>query len=58
MVSKSDTWGMEAIPSMKLGGGARKRCTFVTMDVTVLMSIASHRDAIVKRYAGLENIFR
>ena len=54
MSSRGDTWGMEAILGMELGGGARQRGKFITMDVTDPMSIAVHRDAIVKRYGGLD----
>ena len=54
MSSRGDTGGMEAILGMELGGGARQRGKFITMDVTDPMSIARHRDAIVKRYGGLD----
>jgi len=54
MSSRGDTGGMEAILGMELGGGARQRGKFITMDVTDPMSIAAHRDAIVKRYGGLD----
>jgi len=56
MAARGDTGGMDAILNMELGAGARKRGTFITMDVTDPMSIALLRDAIVKRYGGLDII--
>jgi len=54
MSSRGDTGGMDAILGMELGGAARQRGKFITMDVTDPMSISAHRDAIVKRYGGLD----
>ena len=56
MTTSGLTGGMEAILGMELGGAARQRGKFITMDVTDQLSIIPHSDAIGKRYGGLDII--
>lgn len=53
MTTRGDTAGLSSLIGMELGGGARDRAKFVSMDVTEARSVGKLRDSIHSRFGGL-----
>jgi carbonyl reductase 1 len=54
LTSRGETSGMDSILGMELGGGARKRAKFITMDVRNQSCVKEHADAIIQKYGGVD----
>jgi len=53
MTTRGDTAGLSSLIGMELGGGARDRAKFVSMDVIEARSVGKLRDSIHSRFGGL-----